>query len=229
MTTALASQHERHPLASGFPPPWASSWGQDRHAPWVAFSVGAVSQRLRWIPPGRFLMGSPEGEEGRFENEGPQCEVTITPGFWIFDTPCTQELWEAVMSVNPSYFRSPTRPVEQVSWDDCQVFVQRLNTRIDGLVLLLPTEAQWEYACRAGTTTATYAGDLKILGQHNAPVLDAIAWYGGNCGVGFELENGFDTTNWREKQHEFTRGGTRPVGLKEPNAWGLHEMLGNVW
>jgi formylglycine-generating enzyme required for sulfatase activity len=188
-----------------------------------------VRQRLRWIPPGRFLMGSPEGEEGRFENEGPQREVAITPGYWTFDTPCTQALWEAVMPMNPSRFQSPTRPVEQVSWHDCQEFVKRLNARLDGLVLSLPSEAQWEYACRAGTSTATYAGDLKILGQRNAPMLDAIAWYAGNCGVGFELENGYDATEWPEKQHDFSQGGTRPVGLKEPNAWGLYDMLGNVW
>ena len=174
-------------------------------------------------------MGSPEDEAGRFDNEGPQHEVTIEQGFWMFDTPCTQALWEAVMGENPSQFRSPTRPVEQVSWDDCQEFVTHLNARLEGLELSLPSEAQWEYACRAGTTTATYAGDLEILGENNAPLLDGIAWYGGNCGVGFELEDGYDTSGWPEKQYEFERGGTQPVGLKRPNGWGLHDMLGNVW
>ena len=174
-------------------------------------------------------MGSPETEAGRLEKEGPQREVSIERGFWIFATPCTQEFWEAVMGENPSRFRSPTRPVEQVSWDDCRTFVERLNGRLEGLVLSLPSEAQWEYACRAGTETATYAGDLEILGENNSPVLDGIAWYGGNCGVRFELPDGWDMSVWGDKQYEFERGGTRPVGLKRPNAWGLHDMLGNVW
>jgi len=133
------------------------------------------------------------------------------------------------MGENPSYFRSPERPVEQVSWEEVQEFLQRIEERIPGLGLVLPTEAQWEYACRAGTPTATYAGDLEILGDHNAPLLDAIAWYSGNSGVGFELDNGRDSSNWPEKQYPHERAGTRPVGLKEPNAWGLYDMLGNVW
>ena len=116
-----------------------------------------------------------------------------------------------------------------MSWKDCRDFIEQLNARLDDLVLSLPSEAQWEYACRAGTTEATYAGDLEILGTNNAPVLDRIAWYGGNCGVGFELENGFDVSDWPEKQYEFAKGGTHPVGQKEPNGWGLYDMLGNVW
>src|SRR5512143_4332357 len=107
-------------------------------------------------------MGSPETEPGRWNDEGPQHKVTISKGFWLFDTACTQALWQAVMGNNPSRFTSPDRPVEQVSWNDVQDFLARINERIPGLALDLPTEAQWEYACRAGTDTATYAGGLKI-------------------------------------------------------------------
>ena len=211
-------------------PTWASEIGRDGHGLWAELKIGnKVSQRLRWIFPGRFRMGSPGTEAGRFENEGPEHEVRIERGFWIFATPCTQEFWEAVMGENPSRFRSPMRPVEQVSWDECRKFVERLNGRQEGLVLSLPSEAQWEYACRAGTETATYAGDLEILGEDNVPVLDGIAWYGGNCGVGFELPDGWDMSERADKQYKFERGGTRPVGLKRPNAWGLYDMLGNVW
>jgi formylglycine-generating enzyme required for sulfatase activity len=211
-------------------PAWASDMGRDRYGLWADLRISpVVSQRLRWIPPGRFLMGSPDGEAGRLDNEGPQHEVTIERGFWMFATPCTQVLWETVMAGNPSRFQSPTRPVERVSWNDCQEFVVRLNGRLEGLELSLPSEAQWEYACRAGTPTATYAGDLEILGACNAPLLDGIAWYAGNCGVGFELPHGHHATRWREKQYEFNRGGTRPVELKRPNGWGLYDMLGNVW
>jgi formylglycine-generating enzyme required for sulfatase activity len=229
MATASVLLPERHPLALGLPPEWASQWGQDEFGPWAAFSFDEQVQRLRWIPPGRFLMGSPRDEAGRRDNEGPQHEVTIAQGFWMFETPCTQALWVVVMGENPSEFRSPTRPVEQVSWDDCRSFVERLNARLEGLVLSLPSEAQWEYACRARTTTATYVGELYILGQYNAPVLDEIAWYGGNCGVEFELDNGWAAAGWPEKQYEFSRGGSHPVGLKKSNGWGLCDMLGNVW
>jgi formylglycine-generating enzyme required for sulfatase activity len=217
-----------HPLAQGLPPAWASEWGEDRYGPWCSFRIRDVSQRLRWIPPGRFVMGSSPKEPGRRPDEGRRA-VRIAEGFWLFDTPCTQALWEAVMGGNPSRFRSPNRPVEQVSWEDCQGFVGRLNGLLDGLTLSLPSEAQWEYACRAGTETATYAGDLQILGESNAPVLDGIAWYSGNCGVDFELDEGVDISGWPEKQYDLKKGGTHPVGGKAPNAWGLYDMLGNVW
>jgi len=218
-----------HPLADGEPPDWASGWGDDRFGVFVDISLGAVTQRLRWVSPGRFTMGSPADEEGRFEDEGPQHEVTITEGFWLFDTPCTQALWVAVMRENPSRFKSPIRPVEGVSFEDVQRFISRLNDLAPGLELSLPSEAQWEYACRAGTEEATYAGEMRILGENNAPVLDTIAWYGGNSGVGFELDEGVDSGGWREKQHPHERAGTRPVGLKAANPWGLYDMLGNVW
>jgi formylglycine-generating enzyme required for sulfatase activity len=213
---------------------WATDTGEDAHGRWATFTIpgrngSRVAQRLRWIPPGRFLMGSPPGEEGRYDNEGPQHEVTLATGFWLFDTPCTQALWDAVMGDNPSRFETPARPVETVSFEDVQAFLQRLNAQAPGLDLSLPSEAQWEYACRAGTDTATYAGAMHIVGERNAPVLDAIAWYGGNSGVGFELQNGVDSSDWRGKQYDHKRAGTRPVGLRAANGWGLYDMLGNVW
>jgi formylglycine-generating enzyme required for sulfatase activity len=220
-----------HPLAEGYPPTWASAWGQDKHGVWVGFTVAEVSQRLRWIPPGRFRMGSPADEPGRRNDEGPQRDVTLEHGFWLFETPCTQALWEAVMGSerNHSRFRTPDRPVEHVSWEDCREFLGRVNEDAPGLDLVLPSEAQWEYACRAGTETATYAGAIEIVGVNSAPVLNDIAWYGGNSGVGFELEEGEDSRNWPEKQHEHARAGTRVVGRKRANGWGLYDMLGNVW
>jgi formylglycine-generating enzyme required for sulfatase activity len=153
--------------------------------------------------------------------------VILSQGYWLFDTPCTQALWEAVMEENPSRFQSPDRPVEQVSWDHVQRFLERLNERVPGFSL--PSEAQWEYACRAGTQTATYAGELEILGGRNAPVLDTIAWYGGNSGVDFDLQKGEDSSEWPEKQYPHDKAGTRRVKSKRPNPWGLYDMLGNVW
>jgi formylglycine-generating enzyme required for sulfatase activity len=133
------------------------------------------------------------------------------------------------MGENPSRFKTPRRPVEQVSWEDCQRFLEKLNSQRPGLELRLPTEAEWEYACRAGTETATWLGDLEILGKHNAPLLDEIAWYGGNSGVDFDLDDGYDSSNWKGKQYPHTKTGTRPVKLKRANPWGLYDMLGNVW
>ena len=218
-----------HPLMDGHAPPWAESWGEDRYGVFAAFRVGNVVHRCRWIPPGRFLMGSPPDEDGRFDREGPQHEVTISRGFWLGEFPCTQDLWQEVTGQNPSEYPSPRRPVEQVSWEDCKIFLERLRERLPELDPRLPTEAEWEYACRAETKTSTYAGDLKVLGDNNGPVLDEIAWYGGNSGVDFDLVDGYDSSWWPEKQYDHAKAGSRLVGLKRPNAWGLYDVLGNVW
>jgi formylglycine-generating enzyme required for sulfatase activity len=255
----VSSDVEQVVLRTTTRPEWASAIGRDRFGLWAELTIerkvakwgakrgarkkkkiappeappGPVRQRFRWIPPGRFLMGSPQDEEGRYPDEGPQHEVMIGDGFWMFDTPCTQALWEALMGENPSEFKSPGRPVENVSWDDCRKFVEKINEKFNpenaGPSLSLPSEAQWEYACRAGTTTATYAGPMEIEGANNAPILHEIAWYGGNSGVDFELSNGYDASKWSEKQFNFDKAGTHPVARKKANPWGLYDMLGNVW
>ncbi|WP_427501421.1 formylglycine-generating enzyme family protein [Methylomonas sp. MED-D] len=239
MQTPLAIDTAWHPLVSGNPPEWACAWGQDEYGVFAAFTLGDVTQRLRWIPPGRFLMGSAEheteslarqdSERKWFEAEHPQHEVYLSQGFWLFDMPCTQALWEAVMNSNPSRFKSRNRPVENVSWDDVQAFLQRINERVPGLNLILPSEAQWEHACRAGTNTALYSGAIDILGECNAPALDRIAWYTGNSGVEYDLAEGEDSSAWPDMQYPNPRSGTREVGRKQPNPWGLYDMLGNVW
>lgn len=228
------------------PPSWDRDWGWDRYGAWAEFSIDAESavevqdqpavqtthaiiQRLRWIPSGTFLMGSPHSEPERFDDEGPQHQVTISQGFWLFHTQVTQQLWQAVVGDNPSRFVDDLRPVEQVDWRECRKLMINLAGLVDGLNVALPTEAQWEYACRAGTEFATYAGEISILGENDAPVLDKIAWYGGNSGVDFDLQHGVDSSSWPEKQHDHQRAGTRRVAQKQPNAWGLYDMLGNVW
>jgi len=214
MNAADMTDPRRHPLADGGAPDWASEWGQDRFGVFVRFELDGVRQRMRWIPPGGFLMGSPEDEKGRFGDEGPVHEVILATGFWLFDTPVTQALWQAVMADNPSQFKTPDRPVEQVSWKDSQDFIERINQRLPGLDLSLPSEAQWEYACRAGSQTALYPPGPGP-GDDDEPVeLDAIAWYRDNSNQEFELAGG---------------RGTHPVALKQPNRWGLYDMLGNVW
>jgi len=190
-------------------PAWACTFGVDTRGVFAGINVAGVIQMLRWIKPGKFVMGSPEGEVGRFEDEGPQHEVTIPNGFWLGQTPVTQAFYEAVAGTNPSEFKGESlRPVEQVSWEDAGAFCTKLNevlSEFGPTEVRLPTEAEWEYACRAGEAAALYSGK-ELTGESGAcPNLEELAWYDQNSG-----------------------GTTRPVGQKRPNKWGLHDMLGNV-
>ncbi len=124
------------------------------------------------------------------------------------------------------------QPMVMVSWDGATAYCAWLTERAKsdlppGYRFTLPTEAQWERAARGGTTTMTYAGDLEILGLNNAPALDPIAWYGGNSGL--DHGNGLDSSSWPDKQYDHTSAGTHPVGLKRPNAYGIYDMIGNVY
>jgi formylglycine-generating enzyme required for sulfatase activity len=173
------------------------------------------------IPEGEFLMGSPENEAGR-HNDETQHRVTVG-AFLLSKTVCTQAAWRLGGGGKKSYFgNDDDRPVEQVTWKECDAWSRALGLR-------LPSEAEWEYACRAGTPGAIYSGRWKIVGECNAPALDPIAWYGGNSGVDFDHAKGCDSSDWPEKQYPHTRAGTRRVRLKLANPWGLHDMLGNVW
>jgi len=192
---------------SGKPPTWADAWGEDAFGRWVEFVVADVRQRMRWMPAGAFLMGSPEDEAERYGDEGPQHAVRISQGFWMFDTAVPQGLWVAVMGENPSYFKGDDLPVEQVSWEDCHQFIGKLNDRLHGLDLDLPSEAQWEYACRAGTNTPFHFGDQITTEQVN--------YDGNNPYAGGEKGK--------------YRGKTLPVQKFDRNHWGLYQMHGNVW
>jgi formylglycine-generating enzyme required for sulfatase activity len=227
-------------------PSWAVDFGSDSYGLYATFEVKPVRQRMRWIPPGKFVMGSPAERDYGRGDEGPQHEVIITHGYWMFDTPCTQGLWTALMGDNPSSFPDPERPVEQVSWEIAVEFAKKLNERlakdgpsnanrlIDGwerLLFRLPTEAEWEYACRSGTTGDTYAGDLDLKSndETKSEILDSIAWYGGNSGHAYDLEKSVEMRWLKDLQAEEKRGGTRKVAQKSPNPWGVYDMLGNVW
>lgn len=218
---------------------WATALGRDEYGLWARLDIQGIEIPFRWIPPGQFKIGSlPEEVEyaesaSQFTlnqgSEEPQTLVTFERGYWIMDAPVTQALWETVMSDNPSRFQSPDRPVEQLSWHDITEFIVKLNEELFGASLRLPSESEWEYACRAGSDEATYAGAMNILGANDAPVLDEIAWYGGNSGFEFELEEGYASGGWKEKQYEHITAGTRPVRRKSPNCWGCYDLLGNVY
>ena len=201
---AIMEGSERFPPE--FPAAWASDWGEDAYGLWMSFCYHGVRQQLRWIPPGEFLMGSPEGEPERFYDET-RHRVLLSRGFWLADTTCTQALWQAVMGENPSRFTGDDRPVEQVSWDEVQCFLARLNDAAPELALRLPTEAEWEYSCRAGTTTAFWFGDQITPAQVNYD--GNYPYAGGKQGV------------YREE--------TVPVKALPCNGWGLYQMHGNVW
>lgn len=173
----------------------------------LATKHGNATQRLRWIEPGTFLMGSPEDEPERESDEGPQHPVTISKGFWLADTACMQGLWQAVMGGNPSRFDDPEQPVESVSWHDVQEFLRRLEALLPGCHADLPAEAEWEYACRAGTTTPFSFGERIATEEVN---------YNGN----YPYADG-TTEQYRRE--------TVPVKSLPPNPWGLYEMHGNVW
>jgi len=167
---------------------------------------GGVKMELVWVPAGSFQMGASDSEQDRFDNEGPVHTVELD-GFWMGKFEVTQEQYEAVMGQNPSYFKGAKNPVEAVSWNDATDFCRKLTDKVGrasspasaGRTFRLPTEAEWEYACRAGSTTRFCFGDSDgDLGDY--------AWYDGNSG----------------RQ-------THPVGEKKPNAWGLYDMHGNVW
>ena len=194
-------------LIPHFPPAWADVFGEDDCGIFAECSVKEVRFVWRWICPGKFRMGSPEDEPGRYDDEGPQHEVRLTRGFWLGETPVTQAQWQAVMDTNPSHFKGEQRPVEQVTWPESRDFATKLNALLLGLHAALPTEAQWEYACRADTQSAYHDGSPCTEPSGKDPALDKLGWFDKN-----------------------SDGQTHAVKEKEaPNAWGLHDMHGNVW
>ncbi len=217
------AERQWHPLADGSAPPWASEWGADDFGPFATLIVNGVSQRFRWMRAGRLTI-----LETPYQ---PHAILDVTAGetFWMADTPVTQAMWEALGMDNRSEFRPAAgsasgesaahmlqRPVENVSWDDAQTFCGLLarelgeepakgdDVRHTAAGFRLPSEKEWEWACRAGTATDTYAGNF-VDGRESTIVAN-VAWFGEN-----------------------SDRSTHPVGEKEPNPWGLFDMLGNVW
>jgi formylglycine-generating enzyme required for sulfatase activity len=174
--------------------------------------TNASGMTFAWVPPGTFVMGSPEDEAGRDPDEL-RHPVTLTRGFWMGVTQVTQEQFQNVLGYNPSHFRGGDLPVETVHWENACDFCRRLSDR-EGRCYRLPTEAEWEYACRAGTQTAYWFGNeshgpnpfIRFIRLFGPDILARHAWYRGNSG-----------------------GRPHPCGLLLPNPWGLFDVHGNVW
>ena len=169
---------------------------------------GGATMEFVWIEPGSFAMGSPSSESGRRDNEGPQHQVTLTKGYWLGQCEVTQGQWRAVMGTTPwsgqAYVQaSPSHPAVWITYEDAQALVQQLNQVAGDALYRLPTEAEWEYACRAGAATVwSFGDDQNQLGQY--------AWYAGNTA-------------------EAALPWAQPVGTRLANPWGLCDMHGNVW
>lgn len=183
---------------------------------WSCPLSDTLSIDMVYIAPNTFSMGSPTNELGHFGDETIHT-VKLSSGYWLGKHEVTQAQWSAIMENSPSGFKGDTLPVENVSWYDADSFCKKLTEREREAGRLgkdwcyaLPTEAQWEYACRAGTQSALNNGK-ELSDERICPELDAIAWYWDNSG--------------RDLQQHF---GTHSVGMKTPNAWGLYDMHGNV-
>ena len=171
---------------------------------------GGASIEMVWISAGTFTMGTSSSQEQALRSGGiwqdwmareqPAHPVTISKGFWLGKYEVTQAQWKSVMGSKPSYYKGSNRPVEQVSWEDVQGFIEKLNQAEGRKIYRLPTEAQWENAARAGTSSMWPFGNSESQ-------LGSYAWYSGNN----------------------TPSGTKEVGRKQANAWELHDMLGNVY
>ncbi|MFZ1936389.1 MAG: formylglycine-generating enzyme family protein [Thermoguttaceae bacterium] len=164
----------------------------------ISFDLGrGIKMGFVLIRPGSFMMGDEKGDA----DEKPVHKVTISKPFYLGKFEVTQEQWQAVMGSNPSHFRGAKNPVDRVSWEACQAFIKKLNAKFAPAQVTfgLPTEAEWEYACRAGSTSQYGFGDRESK-------LAEYGWFADNAG-----------------------GATHPVGQKKPNAWGLYDMHGNVW
>ena len=165
---------------------------------------GGATMVMIYVAPGSFIMGS--------DSKQTVHKVRLTKGFWLGKYEVTQMQWKSVMGDNPSEFKDDYRPVDKVSWNDCQRFIRKVNAKLEDGMVRLPTEAEWEYACRAGTTgdfgnELLQHNDEQLLGlpSTTSKILDEMGWYAANSGME-----------------------THPVGQKDANAWGFHDMYGNV-
>ncbi len=175
--------------------------GEGQEETYTLMLPGDIPLEMVWIPSGSFIMGCAPNEQDSYADESPLRRVTISKGFWLGKYEVTQTQWQAVKGEHKSFFSGGNRPVEMLSWNDAQNFIFTINSLNPGMKFRLPTEAEWEYACRAGTSTRFHWGD-----DPGYTGIDEYAWWSGNSDAQ-----------------------THDVGAKRPNPWGLFDMNGNVW
>ena len=190
MESVLPSADEASVRGSGTPAASGSGDGQPKTK--MLDLGGGVTMELIYVAPGSFMMG----RNGGNSNSSPAHKVTLTKGYWLGKYEVTQRQWKQVMGYNPSKFKGDDLPINTISWDDCQKFIEKVNAKLGETMVRLPTEAEWEFACRAGAD-----GEFAGTGW-----LDDMGWHNDNSG-----------------------GKAHPVGQKQANAWGFHDMHGNVW
>jgi len=189
------------------PPSYSSLCGEDQHGAWCDISIQNVVQRFRQVSAGEFLMGTAKNELGNTQLTETQHKVVLTKGFWIADTTVSQLLWHTVMGDNPSRFKGDNLPVDGVSWHDASRFLESLRDTFSDPLINLPTEAQWEYACRADTLTPFSFGECITSDHAN---IDGSLTYNGS-------------------QASQDRQTTIDAKLLPSNNWGIYGMHGNVW
>jgi formylglycine-generating enzyme required for sulfatase activity len=233
---------------------WA--WMEYERTLWIPRAWAGVV-----IPAGQYVQGAVPGDSYVKPDEFPRRTVKITRSFWMKSTHVTRSEWKNVFADDPSMFRrcGSNCPVTNINWWEALAWCDEVSARaglpkcydmahcqgrpgnsnyicdsvvfrgLDCLGFRLPTEAEWEYATRADSDTIIYGGEFKVLGKNNAAGLDNIAWYGGNSGA--DYSGAKDCSGWQNMEHPANYCGPHPVGLKEPNAWRLYDMLGNaqVW
>jgi tRNA A-37 threonylcarbamoyl transferase component Bud32 len=181
-------------------PTWAGEAGRDEYGTWARVAVGEASIRFRYVPPGSFVIGSALSEIGREADED-QVEMEQSKAFWLAEQECTQEQWSALQPANPSFVRGAGRPVERVSWGEVSAWLEALRKAVPGLEARLPSEAEWEYAARAGSASPWAMQDASATVD-----VDAVAWHAGN-----------------------SNGQSHEARQRFPNPLGFYDLAGNVW
>ena len=213
-------------------PNWADAIGNDAYGLYTDLVVKNTKQRFRWIEPGEFWMGSPENEKDHQEDEA-RHRVRVSKGFWLAETTCTQALWQAVMENNPSNFKGNDLPVEKVSWNDTKDFMRKLNGLTEGLNLRLPTEAEWEYACRVGTETPFAYGkeaDAKLMNISGNKTVPVKGLYQNDWGL-FQMHGNVLEwcEDWYKKKYDMSNSDEPIIDPRGPNTGTLRVLRGGSW